>query len=102
MNYYRYIIIYILYEACRGAGAQSVTVESTGCGFGPHSRKRSIDLHYIFSFLRSGVEAERKGLMAFVMVEGSDSHTHTYTLYLLTMYGAEFHYYLNLFINNNN
>ena len=29
----------LLVEASRGAGAQSVTVKSTGCGFDPHSMK---------------------------------------------------------------
>ena len=40
--------IYIFYhlEASRGAGAQSVTVKSTGCGF-------------VFIFHRSGVETKR-------------------------------------------
>ena len=32
-------------EASRDAGAQSVTVKSTGCGFDPHSRKLNIYLH---------------------------------------------------------
>ena len=30
---------YPLNKASRGAGAQSVTVNATGCGFDPHSRK---------------------------------------------------------------
>ena len=35
-------MFYLMYgfsEASRGAGAQSVTVKSTGCGFDPHSRR---------------------------------------------------------------
>ena len=35
-------------EASRGAGAQSVTVKSTCCGFDPHSRKLNIYLHLYF------------------------------------------------------
>ena len=46
-------------EHSRGAGAQSVIVESTGCGFNPHSRIWNIYLHLYFSFLRSGAEAKR-------------------------------------------
>ena len=37
-------------EAGRGAGAQSVTVNSTGCGSDPHSRKSNIYLHLYFHF----------------------------------------------------
>ena len=40
----------ILFEVSRGAGAQSVTVKSTGCLFDPHSRKRNIYLHLYFHF----------------------------------------------------
>ena len=29
----------VVNEANRGAGAQSVTVKPTGCGFDPHSRR---------------------------------------------------------------
>ena len=29
----------VKYEAIRGAGAQGVTVDATGCGFDPHSKK---------------------------------------------------------------
>ena len=35
----------------RGAGAQSVTVKSTGCGFDPHPRKINIYLHLYFHFI---------------------------------------------------
>ena len=34
----------------RGAGALSVTVKSTGCGFNLHSRKLNIYLHLYFHF----------------------------------------------------
>ena len=34
----------------RGAGAQDVTVKSTGCGFDPQSRKCYIDLNVYFHF----------------------------------------------------
>ena len=37
-------------EAGRVAGAQSVTVNATGCGFDPHSRKLNIYLHLYFHF----------------------------------------------------
>ena len=38
-------------EANRGAGAQSVTVKATGCGFDPCSRKLNLYLNlFIFSF----------------------------------------------------
>ena len=33
------MVIAIVIEASRGAGAQSVTVKSTSCGFDPHSRR---------------------------------------------------------------
>ena len=46
----RIIILYLTFEASRGAGAQSVTVKSTGCGFDPHSRKLNIYLHLYFHF----------------------------------------------------
>ena len=42
-------------EASGCAGAQSVTVKTTGCGFDPHPTL----FLFIFSFLRSGVEAKR-------------------------------------------
>ena len=45
----------ILLEASRGAGAQSVTVKPTGFGFDPEIKYL---LAFIFSFLRSGVEAK--------------------------------------------
>ena len=35
-------------EAGRGAGAQNVTVKSTGCWFDPHSRKWNMYLHLYF------------------------------------------------------
>ena len=37
-------------EASRGAGAQSVTVKPTGCGFDPHSRRWNIYLNLYFHF----------------------------------------------------
>ena len=37
-------------EAIRGAGAQSVTVKPTGCGFDPHSRRWNIYLNLYFHF----------------------------------------------------
>ena len=37
-------------EASRGAGAQIVTVKSTGCGFEPYSRKLNIYLHLYFHY----------------------------------------------------
>ena len=33
------ISLYFIIEANCGAGAQSVTVKPTGCGFDPHSRR---------------------------------------------------------------
>ena len=38
-------------EASRGAGAQSVTVKPTGCGFDPPSRRWNIYLLLYFHFL---------------------------------------------------
>ena len=38
-------------RASRGAAAQSVTVNTTGCGFDPHSRRRNIYLNVNFHFL---------------------------------------------------
>ena len=46
-------------EASRGAEAQRVTVNSTGCGFVPHSRMMKYLFKLTFSFLRSGVQAKR-------------------------------------------
>ena len=37
-------------EASRSAGAQSATVNATGCGFDPHSRKLNIYLNLYFHF----------------------------------------------------
>ena len=37
-------------EASRGAGAQSVTVNATCCGFDPHSKKLNISLNLYFNF----------------------------------------------------
>ena len=38
--YIKYSSLYVIYiEASRDAGAQSVTVKPTGCGFDPHSRR---------------------------------------------------------------
>ena len=45
-----WLLLIISFEAGRGAGAQSVTVKSTGCGFYPHSRKWNIYLHLYFHF----------------------------------------------------
>ena len=45
-------------EASRGARAQSVTVNATGCGFDPHS-KCNIYLKFIFPCRRSGFNAKR-------------------------------------------
>ena len=47
-----YYTIYFIYctEASRGAVAQSVTVEPTGCGFDPHSRRGNIYLNLYFHF----------------------------------------------------
>ena len=47
-----YLLIYVcvLCDASRGAGAQSVTVKSTGCGFDPHSRRLCIYLNVYFHF----------------------------------------------------
>ena len=39
-----------LLEASRGAAARSVTIKSTGCGFGPHSRRWNIYLNLYFHF----------------------------------------------------
>ena len=36
--------------ASRGAGAQSVTVKTTGCGFDPHTRRWNIYLNLYFHF----------------------------------------------------
>ena len=41
---------YLLYEASRDAGAQSVTINATGCWFDPHSRKCHIYLNLYFNF----------------------------------------------------
>ena len=40
----------IMNEASRGAGAQSVTVKPTSCGFDPHSRRSNIYLNLYFYF----------------------------------------------------
>ena len=45
---YREKIYILVLEASRGAGAQSVTVKSTGCEFDPHLRK-----WYIYIFISS-------------------------------------------------
>ena len=48
--------VMLLYFKCKarkpscGAGAQSVTVKSTGCGFDPNSRRWNIYLHFYFYF----------------------------------------------------
>ena len=44
------ILFFNTIETSRGAGAQSVTAKSTGCGFDPYSRKRNISLHLYFHF----------------------------------------------------
>ena len=49
----------MLLEASRGTGAQSVTVNATGCGFDPHLWKWNIYLKFIFPCLSSGVQAKR-------------------------------------------
>ena len=49
---------YLYIEASRGAGAQSVTVKSTGCEFDAHSKRKKYLLTFIFSFLRFSVEAK--------------------------------------------
>ena len=49
------LMIIIIIEASRGAGAESVTVKSTGCGFEPQSRKWNIYLPEI-----SGIRTESK------------------------------------------
>ena len=41
---------YNIFEARRGAGAQSVTVKPTGCGFDPHSKRWNIYLNLYFHF----------------------------------------------------
>ena len=41
---------YLKIEASRGAGAQSVTVKQTRCGFDPHSRRWNIYLNLYFHF----------------------------------------------------
>ena len=41
---YQYLIL-----ASRGAGAQSVTVKASGCGFDPRSKK--INIKYLFKFI---------------------------------------------------
>ena len=47
-------------ETSRGAGAQSVTVKSTGCRFDPHSRRLNIYLNLYFHFFALvSVEAKR-------------------------------------------
>ena len=40
----------VLFEASRGAGAQSVTVRPTGCGFDPRSMRWNIYLNLYFHF----------------------------------------------------
>ena len=45
-------------EASGGAGAQSVTIKPTGCGFDPLEEMKYL-LKFIFSFLRSDVERNR-------------------------------------------
>ena len=38
-----YVSIYlVVFKASRGAGAQSVTVKRTGCGFDPHLIRREV------------------------------------------------------------
>ena len=43
-------IVGVYLETNRGAGAQSVTVKPTGCGFDPRSRRRNIYLNLYFHF----------------------------------------------------
>ena len=50
-----FFFVFMFVEASGCAGAQSVTVKTTGCGFDPHPTL----FLFIFSFLRSGVEAKR-------------------------------------------
>ena len=61
MVYFKFYPLFNIIEASRGAGAHSVTVKSSGCGFGPHCRSIA-EMKYLFtlmfSFLRSGVEAK--------------------------------------------
>ena len=46
-------------DASRGAGAQSVTVKSTGCGFDSPLEEMKYLLKFKYPFLRYGVEAKR-------------------------------------------
>ena len=41
---------FYIFEASCGAGAQSVTIKPTGCGFDPHSRRWNIYLNLYFHF----------------------------------------------------
>ena len=57
-----YIIQTLLGEASCGAGAQSVTVKPTGCGFDPHSRTISgIYLNLYFNFFAM-VSRQKRGI----------------------------------------
>ena len=47
----RFLCKLIYFEASRGAGAQSVTVKPTGCGFDPHSRRWNIYFNLYFHFI---------------------------------------------------
>ena len=49
IEYLKYIAIQAK-EASRSAGAQSVTVNATGCRFNPHSKKRNIYFNLYFHF----------------------------------------------------
>ena len=39
LTHKKFFSFMIIIKGSRGAGAQSVTVNATGCGFDPHSRK---------------------------------------------------------------
>ena len=43
-------MLLLKFEASRGAGAQSVAVNATGCGFDSHSKKLNIYLNLYFRF----------------------------------------------------
>ena len=47
INFQRFICVF---EASRGAVAQSVTVKQIGCGFDPHSKRWNIYLNLYFHF----------------------------------------------------
>ena len=49
--YYINVILFLyLYEASRSAASQRVTVNLTGCGFDPHSKRWNINLNLYFHF----------------------------------------------------